>query len=562
MIDLKAKPFNLSDSDIDWVMNTYKSMTTQEKIGQLFCPIVFTGDPQALKDLATTKHIGGALYREGQGAEIQRNHKILQDASKIPMLLASNLEHGGTGSAAEGTFFGKQMLIAATGDSEKAYQLGKVSCKEGAAVGINWAFAPVVDIDYNFRNPITNVRTYGSNPDMVLEMGKAYMRGAAEENVAVSIKHFPGDGVDERDQHLLTSVNTMDCETWDATFGMIYKGLIEEGALTVMAGHIALPAYEEKFDGVPVDGVVPATLSSNILQKLLREELGFNGLITTDATPMVGFCAAMERKAAVPLSIEMGCDMFLFNKDLDEDFGYMMAGYENGVLSENRLEEALLRILATKAALQLHEKQAQGTLVPGVEALTALRCETHDTWAKECADQGITLVKDTQKLLPLDPMRHKRVLLEMMGDFPSNERVYKSFEEKLQKEGFEVTKYVPEDFSKPLDTVGTFRSKYDLVLYLGNIETASNKTVSRINWYTFFGLGNNMPWFVEEVPTLLVSVGNPYHLIDAPMVKTFINGYCNSEYVLEAVVEKLMGRSTFKGVSPVDAFCGRMDTRF
>lgn len=561
-MNLKESPFYLTDSQIKWVEDTLRAMTLEEKIGQLFCPIIFSNEEEELKDWVQKKHIGGALYREGAGAEIQRNHRILQENARIPLLLASNLESGGTGSALEGTTYGRQMLAAATGEVNRAYQLGKVACREGAAVGVNWAFAPVVDIDRNFRNPITNVRTFGSDPKLVKAMGAAYLKGAKEEGVATAVKHFPGDGVDERDQHLLTSVNSLSCSEWDATYGEIYKSLIAEGTLTVMAGHIAMPAYEEYFEKKPVKKLIPATLSKNLLQKLLREKLGFQGLICTDATPMVGFCTAMERKEAVPTAIENGCDMFLFNKDFDEDFGYMMEGLEKGILSEQRLEEAVLRILAVKAALGLAEKQKEGTLVPGPEALSCLKCQQHDTWARECADAGVTLVKDTQGLLPLDVQKHKRVLLELMGNFPSNDRVYEAFASRLTKEGFTVIKYVPEDFSKPLDTVEEFKKKYDLVCYIGNIETASNQTVSRLNWYTFFGQGNNMPWFVKEVPTLFVSVGNPYHLLDAPMIPTYINGYCNSDYVIEAVVEKLMGRSAFRGKSPVDAFCGREDTKY
>lgn len=562
MIDYKGNPFHLSDEDISWIESTYQNMTLEEKIGQLFCPIVFTADKNELKNLLDTKHVGGVLYREGRGEEIQNSHRILQEHAKIPLLTASNLEMGGTGSAVEGTFYGREMLVAATDQVERAYQLGKVSCREGAAVGVNWAFAPVIDIDNNFRNPITNVRTFGSDQTRIIAMSEAYMRAADEEGVAVSIKHFPGDGVDERDQHLVTSVNSLSCNEWDMTYGAVYKELIEKGALTVMAGHIAMPAYEEYFDGAPCKKTLPATLSKNLLIHLLREKLGFKGLIASDATPMVGFSSAMDRKTAVPTAIENGCDIFLFNKDLDEDYKYMMEGYKCGLLSEERLKEAVLRILAVKSSLKLYKRQQNKTLVPKREALFVLRCEEHERWAKECADEGVTLVKDTQKLLPLCPSKHRRVLLQILGEFPSNDRVYGRFAHLLTEEGFEVIKYIPEDFSRPLDTVEEFKSKYDLVMYVGNIETASNKTVSRVNWYTFFGLGNNMPWFVEEVPALFVSVGNPYHLIDAPMIKTFINGYCNSEYVIQAITEKLLGKSEFKGKSPVDPFCGRMDTRY
>lgn len=561
MIRYKENPFYLTDEQVQWVENTYDSMSLEEKIGQLFCPIVFTKEEKELKELVETKHIGGMLYREGPGEELRQSHKILQDASKIPLLTASNLEYGGNGSAIEGTYYGREMLAAATGDVERAYQLGKVSCSEGAAVGVNWSFAPVVDLDLNYHNPITNVRTFGSNLQTVIDMGKAYIRGAKEEGVATSVKHFPGDGVDERDQHLVTSVNALSCKEWNESYGKIYKEMIEAGTLTVMAAHIALPAYEEYFDQKPCERILPATLSENLLKKLLREQLGFNGLIVTDATPMVGFCSAMDRATAVPLSIENGCDMFLFNRNMEEDFRLMREGYEKGILSDVRLEEAVKRILATKAAMHLPEKQEKGQLVPDASALDILNCETYDRWAKECADEGVTLVKDIQNLLPIDPKKHKRVLLELMGDFPSNKRVCESFVRELEARGFEVTVYEPEGFEVMEDSVESFKSRYDLIFYVGNIETASNKTVSRLNWHTMFGLGNNMPWMVHEMPALFVSVGNPYHLLDAPMIKTFVNGYCNSEYVIHAVVEKLCGDSEFKGKSPIDPFCGKPDLR-
>lgn len=561
MIRYKENPFYLTDEQVQWVENTYDSMSLEEKIGQLFCPIVFTKEEKELKELVETKHIGGMLYREGPGEELRQSHKILQDASKIPLLTASNLEYGGNGSAIEGTYYGREMLAAATGDVERAYQLGKVSCSEGAAVGVNWSFAPVVDLDLNYHNPITNVRTFGSNLQTVIDMGKAYIRGAKEEGVATSVKHFPGDGVDERDQHLVTSVNALSCKEWNESYGKIYKEMIEAGTLTVMAAHIALPAYEEYFDQKPCERILPATLSENLLKKLLREQLGFNGLIVTDATPMVGFCSAMDRATAVPLSIENGCDMFLFNRNMEEDFRLMREGYEKGILSDARLEEAVKRILATKAAMHLPEKQEKGQLVPDASALDILNCETYDRWAKECADEGGTLVKDIQKLLPIDPKKHKRVLLELMGDFPSNKRVCESFVRELEARGFEVTVYEPEGFEVMEDSVESFKSRYDLIFYVGNIETASNKTVSRLNWHTMFGLGNNMPWMVHEMPALFVSVGSPYHLLDAPMIKTFVNGYCNSEYVIHAVVEKLCGDSEFKGKSPIDPFCGKLDLK-
>ena len=566
MIDLKANPFFLNDEAIRWVEETKASLTVEEKLQQLFFPLGYSANEGYLQYELLNRHPGGVMFRTGRIDELFAAHSYLQTHTKVPLCLAANLEAGGDGIVAEGTAFGKQMQAAATGDPEQAYRLGRVSCAEGQAVGCNYAFAPVVDIDLNYHNPITNVRTYGSDPEMVKKCGLAYMRGAKECGSTVSIKHFPGDGVDERDQHILTSVNSLSCEEWDRTYGDIYKTLIDNGALTVMVGHIAMPAYQKKFNPGCSGRPTPATLSPELLQNLLREKLGFNGTIISDASPMVGFLCAMDRRQSVPYCIEAGCDMLLFNKDYDEDLAYMKEGYERGILSEKRLDEAITRILAAKAALGLHEKQKQGALAPKKENLSVIGCDQHKAWAAECADRAVTLVRDAQRLLPLDPVRHHRVLFEILGKCPSEQRVAARFIANMEKEGFEMIPYEEEvfDFTKPMhmETVEEFRAKYDLVIYIGNVENASNKTTSRLSWHAPYGAGNNIPWFVEVVPTLFISLQNPYHLLDVPMVKTFINAYSNHDLMIDTVVDKLMGRSEFKGVSPVDPFCGKEYLRY
>lgn len=561
MLDLRAKPFYLSDEDIRWVEDTRASLTLEEKLGQLFFPIGYSPNEQYLQYEILNRNPGGLMFRTGKTEELFSAYTYLQEHAKVPMFLAANLEAGGDGIVEEGTAFGKQLQAAATGDPEQAYRLGKVSCSEAQAVGCNYAFAPVVDIDMDYHNPITNVRTYGSDKEMVKACGLAYMRGAKECGSAVSVKHFPGDGVDEVDQHILTSVNSLSREEWDATYGDVYKTLIEADALTVMVGHIAMPAYQKKFNPNHPDKLMPASLSPELLKNLLREQLGFNGMIITDATPMVGFLCAMDREKSVPYCIEAGCDMILFNKDYQEDLDFMKKGYEEGILSKERLDEAVTRILAAKAALRLHAKRAEGTLTPKRENLSVIGCEQHKAWAKECADKAVTLVKDTQKLLPISPQKHKRVLFEIMGKCPSEERVAKRFIEDMEREGFEMIRYEEEvfDFSKPMrfETVAEFRSKYDLVIYIGNVENASNKTTSRLNWHAPYGAGNNIPWFVEIVPTLFISLQNPYHLLDVPMVKTYINAYSNHNLMIDTVVEKITGKSAFTGKNPVDPFCGK-----
>ena len=552
MINYKEKPFYLNDDDIKWIDDTYEAMSIEEKIGQLFFPIGYSSDKDYLKYAILNKYPGGILFRTGGMDEMAQTYKYLQEESNIPLFTAANLEAGGDGIVSEGTSFGKPMQVAASNNKENAYHLGKVCAREARTVGCNYSFAPIVDIDNNYHNPITNVRTFGSDVEKIIAFASEYIKACDEENVLTAIKHFPGDGVDECDQHILTSINSLDKESWDKTYGHIYKTLIDDGVKTVMVGHIGLPAYQSD-----KQKYLPASLSSDLLIKLLREQLNFNGLIISDATPMVGFCSAMKRSEAVPAAINAGCDMFLFNKDYDEDYNFMMNAYKEGVLSEERLEEAVKRILATKASQKLHLDR----MLPDKDYSSIVGCDTHLKWAKACADEAVTLVKDTQNLLPINSKKYKKVLYQILGDCDSNQRVINQFVDKMKEYGYEMIAYEKEvfDFSKPLpfDSVESFKNKYDLVIYIGNIENSSNKTTNRINWYTLFGLGNNMPWFVKEVPTLFISLQNPYHLLDVPMIQTYINCYSNHNLMIDEVVKKINGDSEFKGVNPVDPFCGK-----
>ena len=584
MIDLKANPFYLSDEDIRWVEETRDAMSTEQKAGQIFCALGIGDDEGMLRGMIDGIGIGGIMYRPGPKAVVQNTHRKIQNMAKIPLLLAANTEAGGSGLSFEGTGFGAPMAVAATHDPETAYRMGYVACREGAAMGLNWSFAPIVDIDREFHNPITNTRTFGSDPETVLKCASRYLDAADECNVAVSIKHFPGDGVDERDQHILTSVNFLSCEEWMQTYGHIYKTLIDKGAKTVMVGHIAQPAWAKRLNPAisKRDALCPASLSKEILTGLLRGELGFNGLVSTDSSAMVGFTAAMPRSRAVPTAIEAGCDMVLFNKDIREDYGYVLQGLENGLLSMERLNDAVTRILATKASLGLHKKQKAGTLVPGPEALEEVGCEKHRAWSLECADKAVTLVHDRQNLLPISPKKFRRVYLNVIQkSLDPEDPTVLTWKKLFEDEGFEVTvrdrrvSIEPSDFDTPelppekaalmaelYRGVEDMKKNYDLYVYIANMQNASNNTTLRLNWNVCFGLGDDAPWLCAEIPVMMISTGYPYHLFDAPMIDTFINAYSNEPQYKNAVMNKIMGRSEFKGVSPVDPYCGKDYLKF
>ena len=570
-IDLKAKPFNLSDEDIKWVEETLANLTLDEKIGQVFVDMLWNNTEDEVKERIAKYGMGGFRYNNMPATDLYKQNKLIQETSKIPALIAANIEAGGDGGVGGGTHFGHHVTIGATQDKENAYKLGYYGCKEAAAIGCNWTFAPIVDINKNWRNCVVSSRCFSSEAEQVLDMSKEYLRGAKDAGLASCMKHFPGDGLDERDQHIVTTNNDMSVEEWEENFGKVYRGMIDAGVESVMIGHIRLPEMSRKLrPGIKDNEIMPATIAPELLQDLLRDELGFNGLVITDATHMVGLTSAMRRAEIMPYTIAAGCDMILYYRDKEEDIEAIKEGLANGVLTEERLNEAVTRILAFKAMLKLHTKKAEGTLVPAEEGLSVIGCEEHKQVAKDIADQAITLVKNTKNQLPLTPETHKRIMLytvEQAGFLPNKveaDRLNQRVKAKLEAQGFEVTLFDPAAGlnGKQLlaaTPIKEFVDQFDAVMLFVHVAGFSQSNVRRITWA--MPMGPDIPWYVTELPTVCVSVFNPFHLIDVPMVPTYINAYSDNDATLDLVIEKIMGKSEFKGVSSVDAFCGAWDTR-
>ncbi len=274
----------------------------------------------------------------------------MQQSSEIPLFIACNTESGGDN---------------ACGDSKLAYSLGRMANEEACAIGCNMAFAPVCDISYNWENTEIISRAFGNDPVKVAEMSVEYLKGAHTINgFACAAKHFPGNGLDFRDAHMSNNANSLSVRKWGATYGKVYKALFRNGLEAVMAGHIMFPDYERSVDrNIKDEDILPATLSRAVITGLLRERLGFNGLVLTDATHMVGMTCRMKRSEMLPTAINAGCDMLLFFNDPDEDFHTLLNAYKSGVISEDRVNDALERILGLKAHMGLNKK-TRGQLVP------------------------------------------------------------------------------------------------------------------------------------------------------------------------------------------------------
>jgi beta-N-acetylhexosaminidase len=415
----------------------------------------------------------------------------------------------------------------------------------------------------NWRNTIVNTRAYGTTAEPVIKYTSSYIKGLRQSNVASCIKHFPGDGIEERDQHLVLGVNELSTPEWDESFGKVYKHLIDEGVMSIMAGHIALPAYQYKLNpNLKYEDILPATLAPELINGLLKEQLGFNGLVVTDASHMIGMAAAMKRRDYVPAAIAAGCDMFLFFNDHDEDFEFMLNGYKNGVITGERLQDALRRILGLKASLKLHVKQKEGTLIPDKEGLKVIGCEEHLAMAKEAADLGITLVKDTWNQLPIKPSTHKRIRLhtlfgEIGGITQGSNEAEKIIIEELERAGFEVTLH--DGTKREKGKTAELSQNFDAALVFADVVGYAAENNYRIRWKS--PMSSDIPWFVYEIPTVFVSLNFTTHLTDVPMVKTYINAYKDTREVIGQTIQKIMGESEFKGSYNENVWCNLWETR-
>ncbi|MDD9267291.1 glycoside hydrolase family 3 protein [Paenibacillus sp. GCM10023248] len=543
---LKGNPFYLSEDAVSWVTKTREALSLDAKVGQLFVVVQTPFMPEQ-EDLLSIEPGGVHLFAfspEATKANQQAQIADMQRRSKLPLLVTGDLESGGFGGAIDGTNLAMNMQVAATGKPELARAFGEGIATEGAAMGFNWIFGPVLDINYNHQNPIVNTRAFGDTPEVVESYAIPALEGVQKSGrMAACVKHWPGDGMDDRDQHKVLTVNSMEMKHWRETYGRLYRSAFEAGAKSVMSAHIALPAYYKELG---IDDVrrqhTPGSLSSELNVKLLREELGFNGLIISDATAMIGMTSWGPRHEIVPQCIAAGVDMFLFTTDLRFDYEAMLQGVRDGVITKQRLDEAVTRVLALKASLGLHlPQQAE-------QDLTQVGSPEQLALAEELARDSVTLVKDTQGLLPLSVEKHRRVLLISSGSegslFAENGSGGTLFAQMLAEEGFEVIR----DYR--LKPAG---NDIDLVIFVAQKAPGFMQNSLRLSPEEAGGI---FTWYPTTVPTVFISLGNPYTLYEMPTMPAMINGYNASAAVQRAILRCLLGKQPFRGVSPVDAFCG------
>jgi beta-N-acetylhexosaminidase len=403
-----------------WVDKTLAHMTPDEKIGAVMFPVTsgkFTNLDsdafQRIKDNIQKYHVGGYHiegYSGGNPASGALLISRMQALAKIPLLITADFE-GGAGYQFEGaTRFPRGMAMGATGDPQYAYDAAKFTAQEAKAIGVSVNFYPVVDVNDNPANPIINIRSFGENPQRVGEFGAAYVRGTQDAGVIATAKHFPGHGDTSVDSHLELPVITFDRTRLNQIELPPFEAAIKAGVGSVMTAHIYLPQFE-KTPGVP------ASLSRAITTGLLRDDLGFKGLIFTDALPMHAITSNFGAAQSPVMAIKAGADVALEPVDIPSAFAALQAAVSNGEITVDRLNQSVRRLLAAKAWAELNARHAPA--LDQVDTLVSSRAAQQKS--QEIIEHALTLVKDDPKALPLKLSDDDQVLLVNFVDASDQE---------------------------------------------------------------------------------------------------------------------------------------------
>jgi beta-N-acetylhexosaminidase len=414
----------MNNPGTNWIEFTLRNMTLEQKVGHLLMPWVREMDADKWVEEVERHQLGSLFISPGEPELTRKFLEAVQAKASIPLLIAADMESGYR------IAFPPQMGCAAGSGPGEMRQRGRLLARTARAVGIHWTFSPVIDLALNHNNPETQTRAFGEDPETVACMAAAYIEGVqAEGLMAATAKHFPGAGLDDRDQHLCTAIMPLDFAAWEQTYGRVWKAAIASGVMTVMSGHIAFPAYEGLAEN-PLDAL-PATLSRKLQHELLREQLGFQGVIVSDAAPMIGISSRVSSRDKALANILAGGDIFLFAEP-ETDAPAIFAAVRSGRLSLERLDASVRRILTLKAQLGIRQ-DAFGTQPGDVEINAAT------AFAQEVADRSITVFRN-DGAFPVVPQPGAKVLSVRIfwKDSKKDGAFFATVTEELRKRGFEV----------------------------------------------------------------------------------------------------------------------------
>ncbi|GAB3799122.1 glycoside hydrolase family 3 protein [Virgibacillus kimchii] len=527
-----------------------ENMTLEEKVGQLFIVHVYGTTPtdpdyedinlnnnrggKNFKEVIENYHIGGVLYFNwtdniGTPLDAQQVNglsnglqEIAMEESSIPLFISIDQEGGIVQRATSpATVFPGNMALGATGSEQLASESGSILGKEMNALGVNMNFAPTVDVNVNPDNPVIGVRSYGEDPELVSKLGVAQITAMENENVITSAKHFPGHGDTDVDSHYGLPIIESDLETLYEVDLKPFRDAVDAGIGSIMTAHIVVPALD--------DSGLPATLSKPILTDLLRDEMGYEGLIITDSLGMAG--ADIYPPEQVPVeAFKAGADLLLNPPNVEVAYNGMLDAVESGEVSMERLDESVFRILQAKMDYGYFEDPFTDS-----EAINNIGTDAHLQTAQEIADKSITLVKNDNEALPVN--NDESVLVT--GPSAANPA---EIAEQLEKLGIEANSFTTAASPTEAEIVeaGEQAADADKVIvttYTANTNAAQQDLVQAM--------------VDTDKPVIAAAMRNPYDLMEFPEVDAYLNAYSYLDVSTNAMANALAGEINPFGKLPV-----------
>ncbi len=571
-----APPVHLDRKGERWAQSTLRKMTLEEKIGQMivvWAKVKFLNPESAeyleLRDEMAKYHVGGfGVTDPVEGSQLFMSEPLeaaaltnrLQKDSKYPLLIAADFERGLSMRLEGATAFPAAMAFGATGDKELARQFGRISAQESRAIGVQWNWFPIADVNSNPANPIIDTRSFGEDPALVSKMVTAYIEGARSEGLLTTAKHFPGHGDTDTDSHLTLARVPATMDRLNAVELVPFRGAIAAGVDSVMVGHLIVPAVEP-------DPNRPASVSAHVIKDLLQRQLGFKGLVVTDGLDMAGLThvftgseAEISSEAAVA-AVEAGEDMIIIPGDLGGAYNGLLTAVKKGEISEARIDQSVLKILRMKASVGLDRNR----FVDLSRVQDEIAKPENVALAESVADRAVTLVLDGGKLLPLQAQATataarpaSRIVAVIFADRPRGSDGGRAFASELRQRAPGATVFFvdPSNSSYVFDSVMAAARKADSVIAVAESVPNPRRTTEGHAGGSV-GLDTGPKQLLTGIvktagaKTVVVAFGDPYTGGSIPGIKTYICTYSNTVVSASSLARALFGEIAIHGRLPV-----------
>lgn len=530
----------------DWVEKTLRSMTLREKIGQMMM-MAFSGEFNNFGSdkFAETRRrieklkVGGFTLFRGEANSIASLTNEAQRLARIPLFFSADYERGLRMQLRTGTPFTTNMGVAAAGDTNAIYRQGKIICQEMRAIGANWLFAPVADVNNNPDNPVINIRSFGADPKRVGEFVAAEVRGVREAGCLATLKHFPGHGDTATDSHIGLSTIAANPKELNSVELVPFRAAILGGVDSVMTAHLAVP-------NVTGDNL-PASLNPKISIDLLRKDLKFQGIITTDSMEMGAITKNYPNGESAVMAIKAGADIVLFPPDLDAAMAAVETAVTRGDISEQRIDESVRRLLAAKYRLGL----VKNHFVDLAKVNQSVEKPENVAEANRTAEKSITLLRNEGRIFPLTKAAAAKTLFVIIAaddDQAEGAVVVPEIQKRLPNAKF--VRLDPRSTGEEYARVLSDAKNYESVMLAPFVKRAAAKgTVA---------LPENQVALVKQILALkgekaaVIAFGNPYMIRQFPEAKNYVVTYAIEDVAQTAAARVMFGEVPFQGRLPIN----------